>query len=113
MSTTPKKQACEFFGVNSNQAKPFDIQNPFFSCENKPPKTLQGFINRKDGLMGGSLFITHVHGTKLTHPQKVYGVPKLLYPYVEKKEKEEPGTKAYKDHFSTPDTIMAYALTNK
>ncbi|KAG2378678.1 hypothetical protein C9374_007826 [Naegleria lovaniensis] len=120
-----KSQAADFFHVSNKQAKPFEIVDPF-----NPSNTLKGFICRKDGPFGGSLFITHVNQVKLNEPQKIYGVPKLLYPYVDKKnsddleefegaeeivpkKKKVPGSCKYKSSFQTDDNIVAFALTNK
>ena len=79
-----KSQAADFFHVSAKQAKPFEYEDPF-----NPQNTLKGFICRKDGPFGGSLFITHINNVKLNEPQKIYGVPKLLYPYVDKKNSDD------------------------
>lgn len=53
----------------------FERQDPF-NTKNE----IAGFICRKKGPMGGSLYITHVNGIR-TEGQLIYGVPKLEYPY--------------------------------
>lgn len=68
-------EAASAFRCNQKFARKFERQDPL-----NPDNVVKGFICRKKGLMGGSLFITHVNDREVP-PQLIYGTPKLAYPY--------------------------------
>ena len=72
-------QAASFFRVTKKHVKEFEKIDPLNSV------VVRGFICRKKGPMGGSLFITHVDG-KEVEPQGIYGTPKLAYPYNQQRD---------------------------
>lgn len=102
-------RASVLFGCTYQQTSPFKyvmrkVLCITHSCRNKIDpfnhhNKLEGFQCRKDGVMGGSLYITHgkskfrkkakssssssssVNGAKLSVPELIYGTPKLEYPY--------------------------------
>lgn len=76
------KEAAFAFRCPESFVSAFDRQDPF-----NPKNQVAGYVCRKKGLMGGSLFITSVNG-KPVKPQLIYGTPKLSYPY-------KPGTTDY------------------
>lgn len=71
-----KTLAASLFRVQVKHVDAFERKDPF-----NEPNVVRGFINRRKGLMGGSLVITHVNG-KEVEPQLIYGTPKLVYPYL-------------------------------
>eukprot|EP01116_Phalansterium_solitarium_P019118 TRINITY_DN524_c1_g1_i1.p1 TRINITY_DN524_c1_g1~~TRINITY_DN524_c1_g1_i1.p1 ORF type:complete len:534 (+),score=191.84 TRINITY_DN524_c1_g1_i1:195-1796(+) len=72
-------QAARIFRCSYKQCTPFrDKADPF-----NPGNKLCGYISRKDGSMGGSLYVTHVNDERLDQPTVIYGTPKLVYPYTD------------------------------
>eukprot|EP01119_Soliformovum_irregulare_P000761 TRINITY_DN10559_c0_g1_i1.p1 TRINITY_DN10559_c0_g1~~TRINITY_DN10559_c0_g1_i1.p1 ORF type:complete len:536 (-),score=141.32 TRINITY_DN10559_c0_g1_i1:39-1610(-) len=99
--SSPQKSAASVFWCDRRDASPFKAKEDPFNPQNK----LEGFICKKDGHMGGSLYITHVNGKLLEEPQVIYGAPKLLYPYVGF------DTDKYMDF--TSKNPKSYAISNK
>lgn len=79
----PKSEAARLFGCTPKQVSPFKVANDPFN----PGNSLEGWICRKEGSMGGALFITHVNRRRV-EPQTIYGTPKLKYPYATKENNE-------------------------
>lgn len=71
-----KKQAAKEFRCAMKFVQEFERQDPF-----NHDSVVKGYICRKKGSMGGSLFITHVNNIRVDPPQLIYGTPKLSYPY--------------------------------
>jgi hypothetical protein len=74
-ASTAKKKSTALFECNLKHTRPFSVSDPFNNG-----RKISGFKCCKDGLMGGSLYITNVNGQKVK-PQLIFGVPKLAYPY--------------------------------
>ena len=60
--------------TNKKQIIEFEEKDPY-----NPENTLKGFVNRRQGSLYGSLYITHVNENKC--PQIVYSAPKQHYPF--------------------------------
>jgi len=65
---------CPFDLTNKNQVIEFDEVDPY-----NPMNQLKGYINRRQGQLYGSLWITHVNGKKCE--QLIYSAPKQHYPF--------------------------------
>jgi len=76
---------CPFDLKNKKQIIKFDEIDPY-----NPKNTLKGYINRRQGSLYGSLYITDVNGKKCY--QHIYSAPKQHYPF-DKSMKDE---KVYK-----------------
>lgn len=59
---------------NKKQVIEFEETDPF-----NPSNTLRGYVNRRQGHLYGSLYITHVNGKAC--PQLIYSAPKQHYPF--------------------------------
>ena len=70
---------------------PFDEIDPY-----NPQNTLRGFVNRRQGNLYGSLFITHVNN--ISCKQTIFCTPKMHYPF----------SKEDKWSFPESDTIIFY-----
>lgn len=77
-----KSAAINAFRTKASFVTKFDKQDPF-----NPQNTVSGYINREKGPMQGSLYITHVNGTRVA-PQMVFATPKLLYPYKDENSRD-------------------------
>ena len=86
---------CPFNLRNKKQVIKFEEVDPY-----NPGNTLKGYINRRQGHLYGSLYITHVNGKRVS--QLIYSAPKQHYPF-DKDIKEE---KVYK--FPEYDNIELY-----
>jgi len=65
---------CPFDLTNKNQVIEFEERDPY-----NPQNTVKGYINRRQGSLYGSLYITHVNKKKC--PQLIYSAPKQHYPF--------------------------------
>jgi hypothetical protein len=65
---------CPFDLKNKNQIITFEEIDPY-----NPQNKLKGYINRREGQLYGSLWITHVNGKRC--PQLIYSAPKQHYPF--------------------------------
>lgn len=65
---------CPFDLTNEKVIIPFNEQDPY-----NPQNTLKGFINKRQGQLYGSLWITHVNDKKCE--QFVQSTPKIDYPF--------------------------------
>lgn len=70
---------CPFDLKNKRQIIEFNEIDPF-----NPKNTVKGFINRRQGHLYGSLWITHVNGKKCK--QLIYSAPKQGYPFNKQKK---------------------------
>jgi len=86
---------CPFDLENKNQVIEFEEVDPY-----NPENILKGYVNRRQGQLYGSLWITHVNGIEC--PQLIYSAPKQHYPF-DKSFKDE---KVYK--FPEYDWIEIY-----
>lgn len=63
--------------------EPFDLKDDVIEFDDTDPynteNTLRGYVNRKQGQLYGSLYITHVNGKHC--PQVIYSAPKQHYPF--------------------------------
>src|SRR5688572_19460649 len=73
-------KAASLFRVEQKHVDSFTRMDPFND------NCVCGFINRRKGLMGGSLLICQVNGQEV-EPQLIYGTPKLAYPYQDESRK--------------------------
>jgi hypothetical protein len=65
---------CLFDLTNKNQVEKFTATDPY-NIQN----TLQGYINKRQGQLYGSIWITHVNDKEV--PQLIYSSPKQHYPF--------------------------------
>lgn len=65
---------CPFGLDNPKQVIEFEEVDPY-----NPKNTLKGFVNRRQGHLYGSLYITHVNNKPC--PQVIYSAPKQHYPF--------------------------------
>lgn len=75
---------CPFDITNKKQVIEFEEQDPYNSAN-----TLKGFVNRRQGHLYGSLWVTHVNGRKCS--QLIYSAPKQHYPFDKNKIWDFPG----------------------
>ena len=73
---------CPFDLTNKKQIIEFEEKDPY-----NPENVVKGYINRRQGILYGSLYITHVNGKKC--PQVIYATPKMHYPFNRDKKKWE------------------------
>ncbi|KAL9653894.1 hypothetical protein ABK040_012953 [Willaertia magna] len=113
-----KEEAAYHFQCEPKSMKPFDVCDPFHPQH----QLISGFIVKKDGPFGGSLYITHVNCQQLKTPQVVFGTPKLLYPYrkesfkIKEKTGQHPGKLEYSENIIVTKTnhpIKQFILANK
>jgi len=75
---SPQKETeaiAHLLDCNIKQLKYFTKCDPF-----NPENTVSGYICQREGIHGGSLYITNINNKDLP-PQLIYGTPKLKYPY--------------------------------
>lgn len=77
-----KDIAANAFSCRLAQVDHFSKKDPF-----NVGNTIEGYICRAKGKMGGSLYITHVNGVSVK-PQIIYATPKLEYPYINSHSRE-------------------------
>ena len=65
---------CPFDITNKKQVIEFEEQDPY-----NPQNILKGFVNRRQGHLYGSLWITHVNNQQCE--QIIYSTPKMHYPF--------------------------------
>ena len=70
---------CPFDLTNNRQVIDFDEVDPY-----NPQNRLKGYINRRQGHLYGTLYITHVNDKEC--PQIIYSAPKQHYPFNTKDE---------------------------
>jgi len=74
---------CPFDLTNKKQVIEFEETDPY-----NPSNIVKGYINRRQGHLYGSLWITHVNGKKCE--QLIYSAPKQHYPFDKDKNWEFP-----------------------
>jgi len=71
---------CPFGLTNKKEIIKFEEKDPY-----NPQNTVKGYVNRRQGSLYGSLYITHVNGKRRS--QIVYSAPKQHYPFDKEQEK--------------------------
>jgi len=97
--------ARKIFRCSARGLKNFNNKEDPFNYPNK----ISGIMCHRDGIFGGSLYITHVNGQKLRKDQIIFGTPKLAYPYT----KAGYDTQTYKSMIRLEGKCASYLISTK